>query len=112
MKSIKTFVLFFFVSMFALSLSFAGDVENGKKLFNDPKLSESKNDKTCTSCHPEGRGLEKTGTQSEFKVMGMDFASLEDVINFCLEKPMVGKPLPKDSKEMKDLKAYIKSIGK
>lgn len=75
-----------------------GNVERGKQLFADPKLGDSKNDKSCNSCHPGGKGLEKTG------------ANLESMIQTCIEKALEGKPLTADSQELKDLFAYIHSL--
>ena len=75
-----------------------GDVARGKQLFTDPKLST--NDKSCNTCHPDGKGLEKAGV------------NLESTIQACIQKAMEGKPLAKDSQEIKDLVAYITSLKK
>lgn len=88
----------------------AGDVEKGKALFNDKKLGTT--GKTCSTCHMNGHGLEKSGDKTEFSVMGKKYTSLEDAINFCIEKPLRGKPLDPKSPEMQDLVAYIKSLKK
>ena len=80
--------------------SAGGNAERGKQLFEDPKLGGSKNDKSCNTCHPGGKGLEKAG------------ANLESTIQACIQKALEGKPLATDSQEMKDLVAYIKSLKK
>ncbi len=77
-----------------------GDVAKGKQLFADPKLGGSANDKSCNTCHPDGKGLEKAGV------------NLESTIQACIQKAMGGKDLAKDSQEMKDLVAYITSLKK
>lgn len=80
--------------------SAGGNVESGKQLFADPKLGGSTNDKSCNTCHPGGKGLEKVA------------ANLESNIQACIQKALEGKPLATDSQEMKDLVAYIKSQKK
>jgi cytochrome c len=77
-----------------------GDVARGKQLFTDPTLGGSTNDKSCNTCHPDGKGLEKA------------VANLETTIQACIQKALKGKPLAKDSQEMKDLVAYITSLRK
>jgi cytochrome c len=77
-----------------------GDIEKGKQLFKDPALGGSTNDKSCNTCHPDGKGLENAG------------ANLEGAIQACIEKALEGKPPAADSQEMKDLVAYIKSLKK
>ncbi len=77
-----------------------GNVERGKQLFADPKLGGSTNDKSCNTCHPGGKGLEKAGV------------NLESTIQACIQKALEGKPLATDSQEMKDLVAYIESLKK
>jgi radical SAM modification target selenobiotic family peptide len=82
------------------SAAAGGNAERGKQLFADTKLGGSTNDKSCNTCHPGGKGLEKAG------------ANLENTIQACIQKAMAGKPLAADSQELKDLLAYIKSLKK
>lgn len=74
-------------------------MERGKILFNDPALGGSKNDKSCNSCHPNGKGLEKGEITA-------------DSVNLCIERPLAGKSLDVDSQEMKDILTYIRSLKK
>ena len=76
-----------------------GDAQKGKQLFADPKLGGSTNDKSCNSCHPDGKGLENA-------------KDVESMTQKCIEKALEGKPLAADSQELKDLVAYIKSLLK
>lgn len=106
MKSMKTWMLGLAVLGLVFSLAYAaGDVEQGKTLFNDPKLGDSANDASCNSCHPDGKGLagvaEKPG-ESEDALVG--------VVNRCVKMALKGKELPPDSQEMKDIIAYMKSL--
>lgn len=77
-----------------------GDAERGKTLFADATLGGSANDKSCNTCHPDGRGLENAG------------GDIAGTINTCIEKALAGKPLAADSQELKDLVAYIASLKK
>jgi len=106
------------LSMIAISLMFSFvfaskhlPEERGKALFNDPKFAGGTAGKSCNSCHPNGKGLEKSAEKKEFNIMGKKLASLEDAVNVCIEMANKGKKIAVDSQEMKDLAAYIKSLA-
>jgi|MudIll2142460700_1097286.scaffolds.fasta_scaffold24646_3 cytochrome c len=97
------------------SLAFAdGDVKRGKTLFNDPKLSGSSFGVSCNTCHPRGKGLENSGAadKTSWSSCTGEQKSLEDSINICIQTANKGRPLDQESREMKDLIAYIKSLAK
>lgn len=101
MKALKIILL----SIFSVGLSFssanaARDVAKGKILFNDTKLGGGMAGKSCNSCHPEGKGLEKAANRKD----------LPKVTNACIENALKGKPINPKSAEMADLIAYIKSL--
>ncbi|MCI4626375.1 MAG: hypothetical protein L3V56_10495 [Candidatus Magnetoovum sp. WYHC-5] len=108
----RSSVVLFFVLLLLTGLSFAQNVENGKKLFNDPSFGSSTNDKSCNSCHPNGKGLEQSGKKEKIIIMGKELHSLEEAVNMCIEGPLSGKAIKIDSQEMKDIVAYIKSLTK
>ncbi|MCX7794806.1 MAG: hypothetical protein N2257_10465 [Thermodesulfovibrionales bacterium] len=108
MKGLRLFVVLLCVVSF-MGIAYAGNVEKGKALFNDPKLGTT--GKSCNSCHPDGKGLEQAGTKKEFNVMGKKQKSLEEAVNFCIEMALKGKPLDPKSQEMADIVAYIKSLS-
>jgi cytochrome c len=83
--------------------------ERGKALFMDKNFAGGK--KACNSCHPNGRGLKKAGTKKRFRIMGKTQKSLEEAVNFCIVNASKGKAIKEDSDEMKDIVAYIKSLG-
>jgi len=91
-----------------------GDVKRGKALFNDPKLSGSSFGVSCNTCHPGGKGLEDSGASDKrsWNSCAGEQKSLEDSINVCIQSANKGRPLDFQSKEMKDLIAYIKSLVK
>ena len=91
-----------------------GGIEKGKALFNDPKAFGGTADKSCASCHPNGKGLEKSGAKGkkEWNNPAGSWTSMEDAINVCILMANKGKVLDPKSEDMKDLVAYIKSLGK
>jgi len=102
-----------FLSVIALGMTFtlafaAGESEKGKVLFNDPNFAGGV--KACSSCHPNGQGLEKTADKKEFHVMGKTQKSLEEAINTCIVYANQGKAIDVKSAQMKELVAYIKSL--
>jgi cytochrome c len=108
---IKKILMSFGILTLGVNFAFAqGDIERGKKLFNDPGLGTI--GKSCNSCHPGGKGLEGLAAKKEFVIMGKTMKSLEEVINMCIQMGLKGKPLDPKSKNMQDLVAYIKSLAK
>jgi len=96
----------------APSYAMAGDVERGKTLFKDENFGNGTAGKSCNSCHPNGKGLEKAGSKSEFNIMGQKQNSLEEAVNFCIKMALKGEPIDPESQDMKDIVAYIRSIGR
>ena len=88
----------------------AGDAAKGKALFNDAKFAGATSGKSCNSCHPDGKGLEKAADKKEFNIMGKKQNSLVEAVNFCIEMAIKGKPIDATSNQMKDIVAYIKSL--
>jgi thiosulfate dehydrogenase len=60
----------------------------------------------CAMCHPMGSD---THPQSfpKFQVAMAEFATLRDMTNWCIEKPMQGTIIDVDSDAMKALEAYM-----
>lgn len=107
MQNFQTVALVILSIGIVATLAFAGgNADNGKKLFSDPALAGSTNDRSCNTCHENGSGLEATA--KNFENSGK---SLEDMINACVSRPLGGKPLAKDSQEMQDIVSYIQSLG-
>lgn len=113
MKTLKIVLL----SLVALGLTFSFAYakmhlpeERGKTFFNDTKFGGGTAGKSCNSCHPGGKGLEKAGEKKEFSIMGKKQKGLEEAVNFCIEKALKGKAIDPKSEQMKDIVAYIKSL--
>ena len=83
------------------ALAGKSSVEYGKELFNDPHLGGSTNAESCNSCHPNGEGLGKAGSNPK----------LSNIINQCITGPMKGEKIDGRSVEMRSLKMYIESLG-
>jgi len=113
----RMFLKIVFLSMMigGLVLSFAfagGDAAKGKALFNDPKLGGGKAGKSCNSCHPNGKGLEKVADKKEFNLGGKKQKDIEEAVNFCIEMMLKGKAIDPKGADMSNLVTYIKSIAK
>jgi hypothetical protein len=77
-------------------------VERGKELFESRQLGT--NGKSCASCHPGGKKLEKAATYDE--------GELREIVNQCIQNPLRGKALDPASAEMKSLILYIRTFAK
>lgn len=110
MRIIKILMLTMIALGLALSGVYAADVAKGKALFNDPKLGGATSGKSCNSCHPDGKGLEKAGTKKEFNIMGKKQNGLAAAVNFCIENAMKGKAIDPKGEDMANIVAYINSL--
>ena len=111
MKIIKIALLTMIVIMLTTSAVFAMKhlpEERGKALFNDPGFAEGS--KSCSTCHPDGRGLERAGEKKTFNIMGGSQNSLEEAVNVCIVNANKGKAIDVNSDQMKDIVGYIKSL--
>ena len=109
-KTVVVFLLLIFI--FTFTLAFAKHhtaEERGKAHFNNATFAGGK--KSCSTCHPNGRGLRGAGTKKKFSIMGGEQGSLEEVINICIVNATKGTALDVNSTEMQELASYIKSLG-
>lgn len=84
--------------------------ERGRVLFNDPKLGGGTSGNSCNTCHPDGKGLAGVVKKKAWATPGGSHKTLEEAVNTCITMALKGKALKKDSKEMKDIVAYLKSL--
>lgn len=82
--------------------------ERGRAHFNNPSFAGGKT--SCSTCHPNGRGLENAGTKEGFSIGSNKQASLEDMINVCIVNANKGNALALDATEMQELSAYVRSL--
>lgn len=83
-------------------LLFHGDAATEKRL--DTTLSET--GMACAMCHPYASDTHPHEFPKWQEQMG-EYATLRDMINWCIEKPNQGLKIDPDSKAMKALEAYI-----
>lgn len=79
----------------------SASVDMGKRLFNDPQLSQSSNDRSCATCHANGAKLEHANRNPD----------LAGQVNRCIAGALGGKPLAKDSAELRSLVMYVQSLS-
>jgi cytochrome c peroxidase len=103
MKALKLAVLVVLVIVVGSVVVFAASqeatTEKGKALFNDPKLGTT--EKSCNTCHKDGKGIEKAAAAKDLEVM----------INSCITGALKGKALDVKSTEMQSLVLYIRSLA-
>jgi len=96
---IALFVMVSISLMFTPAIA-AGNAEEGKTLFNDPKFGGGTVGMSCNSCHQDGKGLEKAADRKD----------LEKQVNACIKNALKGKGIDPKSGEMADMVAYLKSL--
>ena len=74
----------------------------GKTLFEANDLG-TKN-RSCSSCHPQGKGLELVGDFND--------TELKDIINACIRDAQGGKLISTESQEMEALLSYVRKFQK
>jgi thiosulfate dehydrogenase len=81
-------------------------VAEGNKIFHDASLLGSTDAISCDMCHPNAANTHPE-TYPKYQVQLGRVALLRDMINWCIENPVRGKPLADDDPKMKALEAYI-----
>lgn len=84
-------------------------ISTGYKLFHSQITGT--NGISCDMCHPDATNTHPE-TYPKFQTQLKKVALLRDMVNWCIEKPMEGKPLAHDSDKMKAIEAYILSTRK
>jgi Cytochrome c len=83
-------------------LLFHGDEATAKAM----RVTLSKTGMACAMCHPQTADTHPH-TFPKFQAQMAKFATLRDMINWCIEKPNQGEKIADDSDAMKALEAYI-----
>ncbi|WP_395827287.1 c-type cytochrome [Archangium violaceum] len=81
-------------------------VQEGHKVFHDAKELGSTVAVSCDMCHPDASNTHPE-TYPKYQVQLGRVALLRDMINWCIENPVRGKPLAEDDPRMKAMEAYI-----
>ncbi len=109
MGKLKVVLLAMLILGVACTMPFvSGDTERGKELFTDQKLGGSTNEKSCASCHPGGKGLEKSCDKKSF--MEGKVHSLSEMANMCTKSPNALEGVGLSKQDSKDIVAYICSL--
>lgn len=92
---------------------FMEEVRKGDLLFHgDPTTQEqmgvklSRTGMACAMCHPMAADIHSYEFPKYQEQMNK-FATLRDMINWCIEKPNEGEKIESDSEAMKALEAYM-----
>jgi hypothetical protein len=81
-------------------------VVEGSRIFHNADLLGGTVGVSCDMCHPDASNTHPE-TYPKFQVQLGKTALLRDMINWCIEQPVRGKPLQADDPRMRALEAYI-----
>ena len=81
---------------------FHGDAEAQKEM----GVNLSKTGMACAMCHPIASDIHPHEFP-KFQEQMSEFATLRDMVNWCIEKPNEGEVIDVDSEAMKALEAYM-----
>lgn len=109
-KRAVLFVLVLLATTVAASLAFSEtDAERGRTHFVNASFAGGS--RACDECHIDGRGLEGTAKKKKFMNEKSGLKAFAATINYCIENANGGKPIAADSKEMKEIIEYIKTLS-
>jgi hypothetical protein len=86
-------------------------VEEGYKAFHNAKALGGTIGISCDMCHPDTTNTHPE-TYPKFQVQTKKVALLRDMINWCIENPLKGKPLEENDPALRAVEAYILSARK
>ena len=81
-------------------------VKEGHRVFHDAKAMGGTVAISCDMCHPDGSNTHPE-TYPKYQVQLGRVALLRDMINWCIQNPVRGKPLAEDDPRLKAMEAYI-----
>ena len=79
-------------------------VQKGRELWTSPGLGT--NGVACAQCHPNAANTHPE-TYPKFQQQLGRVIALREMINWCIQQPLEGKPHALDSKAMVTLKTYV-----
>jgi len=86
-------------------------IEDGYKAFHNAKALGGTIGISCDMCHPDATNTHPE-TYPKYQQQTKKVALLRDMINWCIENPLKGKPLPEDDPSLRAVEAYILSARK
>jgi len=81
-------------------------IDEGDRIFHDAKALGGTVAISCDMCHPNASNTHPE-TYPKYQVQIGRVALLRDMINWCIENPVRGKPFSDDDPRLKALEAYI-----
>ncbi len=81
-------------------------IEEGNAIFHSDKKLGGTIGVSCDMCHPNGANTHPE-TYPKYQVQLQRVALLRDMINWCIENPVKGKPLADDDPKLRAMEAYI-----
>jgi thiosulfate dehydrogenase len=79
-------------------------VQKGRELWTSPALGT--NNVACAQCHPNAANTHPE-TYPKFQQQLGRVIALREMINWCIQQPLEGKPLALDDPKMVALEAYV-----
>jgi cytochrome c len=79
-------------------------VQKGRELWTSPVLGT--NNVACAQCHPNAANTHPETYPKFQKQLGRVIA-LREMINWCIQQPLEGKPLALDDPQMVAMEAYV-----
>ncbi len=86
-------------------------IDEGYKNYHNAKAVGGTIGISCDMCHPDGSNTHPE-TYPKFQSQTKKVALLRDMINWCIENPLKGKPLAENDPVLRSLEAYILSTRK
>jgi thiosulfate dehydrogenase len=86
-------------------------VDEGYKNFHNAKALGGTIGISCDMCHPDASNTHPE-SYPKFQTQTKKVALLRDMINWCIENPLKGKPLPEDDPRLRSVEAFILSQRK
>ena len=86
-------------------------IEDGYKAFHNAKALGGTIGISCDMCHPDASNTHPE-TYPKYQQQTKKVALLRDMINWCIENPLKGKPLAEGDPTLRAVEAYILSARK
>ncbi|MEO8361902.1 MAG: cytochrome C [Vicinamibacteria bacterium] len=86
-------------------------IDDGYKNFHNAKALGGTIGISCDMCHPDASNTHPE-TYPKFQSQTRKVALLRDMINWCIENPMKGKPLAENDPVLRSVEAYLMSARK
>ena len=81
-------------------------VKEGDRIFHDAGAFGGTIGVSCDMCHPNASNTHPE-TYPKYQVQLQRVALLRDMINWCIQHPTKGRPLPDDDPRLRAMEAYI-----